>query len=463
MSNEIGWSGVVGLLLAGCYVGVDPAQAEEREAHVEGRWQLSEVLLEVAKDVEGTVHHDAGAFPHAKHRDEHCSLGQRPGTQRLSEYIGANFDGVGNLYGFECRPVNFDPSKPTSLHGYGRAIDIGIPGYIHEEGGGHNEVGDEIAAWLIRNAEAIGVQTIIWDNSIWSPTDGVLETRPYLLDGHFSAGIDHVNHIHVALNLAGSEGESPWFTEGRDDLPPFAGTDCEDPCWPDHALGYTCAGSEIWSCEVGADGCTSLVRVDACDGPGMACQGDDGHADCCVGTFCDDDGSDFEADIEGLAAAGVVNGCGEVDGLDNFCPEDEALRAEVLAVTMRSLGLSKEAPDAFDDDDGHWAEAHLNLAFELGITTGVAPRLFDPRTPATRSHAAAFIARAYQLPAPHDDHFTDDDGASWWAQEAHNQLYEAGITFGCGTNAFCGDRPITRKEMAAFVHRAMSKLPNPHG
>ena len=65
---------------------------------------------------------------------------------------------------------------------------------------------------------------------------------------------------------------------------------------------------------------------------------------------------------------------------------------------------------------------------------------------------AVFISRALNLPAPDADHFTDDDGKFYEA--AANQLFEFGITFGCRADRFCGDQPIPRGQMAAFLARA---------
>ena len=56
------------------------------------------------------------------------------------------------------------------------------------------------------------------------------------------------------------------------------------------------------------------------------------------GTFRDDDGSVFEADIERLSAAGITKGCNPpVD--DRFCPDDAVTRGEMAAFLVRAVGL----------------------------------------------------------------------------------------------------------------------------
>jgi hypothetical protein len=61
-----------------------------------------------------------------------------------------------------CREI--DGTDGMSLHGVGGALDIMIPTV---GGDADNDLGDPIAHWLIENAEAIGVQAIIWDHGIW--------------------------------------------------------------------------------------------------------------------------------------------------------------------------------------------------------------------------------------------------------------------------------------------------------
>jgi len=67
-----------------------------------------------------------------------------------------------------------------------------------------------------------------------------------------------------------------------------------------------------------------------------------------------------------------------------------------------------------------------------------------------------FLARAFDLPAASRDYFTDDNSNKH--ESAINRLRKAGITFGCGgvATTFCPDGSVTRGQMAAFLHRALS-------
>jgi hypothetical protein len=66
---------------------------------------------------------------------------------------------------------------------------------------------------------------------------------------------------------------------------------------------------------------------------------------------------------------------------------------------------------------------------------------------------ASFLVRALGLTDGGSANlFTDDDSS---VHEADiNRLASAGITSGCGGSSFCPDAPVTREQMAAFLHRA---------
>lgn len=75
---------------------------------------------------------------------------------------------------------------------------------------------------------------------------------------------------------------------------------------------------------------------------------------------------------------------------------------------------------------------------------------------------AAFLSRALGLPNTNADdfpntnadYFDDDDGRFY--ERSANKMYEAGITVGCGGSKYCGNDPVTRGQMAAFLSRALN-------
>jgi hypothetical protein len=53
--------------------------------------------------------------------------------------------------------------------------------------------------------------------------------------------------------------------------------------------------------------------------------------------FVDDDVSEFEADVEALAAAGITVGCNPPAN-DRFCPDAGVTRGQMAAFLHRALG-----------------------------------------------------------------------------------------------------------------------------
>jgi hypothetical protein len=70
-------------------------------------------------------------------------------------------------------------------------------------GDANNTAGDEIAHWLMQNAEMLGLQLIIWDHSIWSVSrDGI---RAY------TGSNPHVDHLHIEINEIAANKDLPWY------------------------------------------------------------------------------------------------------------------------------------------------------------------------------------------------------------------------------------------------------------
>jgi hypothetical protein len=67
---------------------------------------------------------------------------------------------------------------------------------------------------------------------------------------------------------------------------------------------------------------------------------------------------------------------------------------------------------------------------------------------------AIFLVNALNLPPTATDYFDDDDGKT--GEGAINALAEAGLTGGCGTRLYCPLASVTREQMAAFLHRALT-------
>jgi spore germination protein YaaH len=157
----------------------------------------------------------------------------------------------------------------------------------------------------------------------------------------------------------------------------------------------------------------------------------------------------FLHDIRWLTESGITTGCG--GGF--FCPAQPVTRAQMASFLSRALALPPPAGDHFDDDAGSPHEADINRVREAGISTGCGPRIFCPSQPVSRAQMASFLARALGLPDAGHDFFADDAGSPHEADI--NRLAAAGIATGCGAGTFCPGSPVTRDQMAAFLHRAL--------
>lgn len=169
------------------------------------------------------------------------------------------------------------------------------------------------------------------------------------------------------------------------------------------------------------------------------------------GRFADDDDSIFESAIEKIAAAGITQGCG-IDP-PRYCPADTVTRGQMAAFLKRALSLPAATADHFADDDGSLFEDAINSLAESGITQGCGVGRYCPNDAVTRGQMAVFLTRALSLPPASADYFVDDAGKFY--ESSANRMYEASITQGCPAPRYCGDDPVTRGQMAAFLARAL--------
>ena len=168
------------------------------------------------------------------------------------------------------------------------------------------------------------------------------------------------------------------------------------------------------------------------------------------GSFWDDDGNVHEAQIEAIAAAGITPGCGP----DLYCPKNPVTRGEMAAFLVRAFSLPASPSDIFSDDDLSIFEGDINALFASGITAGCGPGRFCPDRSVTRGEMAAFLVRAMGLPAG-PDRFLDIADSEFQADiEA---LAPAGITRGCSEagDLFCPADLVLRDQMASFLARAL--------
>lgn len=178
----------------------------------------------------------------------------------------------------------------------------------------------------------------------------------------------------------------------------------------------------------------------------------------CSGTFCDDDNSIFESDIESVAAAGITRGCNPPSN-SMFCPDAYVTRGAMAAFLARALELPTDGSVDFIDDNGSIFENDIERIAAAGITRGCNPptnTMYCPDSYVTRGEMAAFLSRALNLPDNNSVDFIDDDGSLF--ESDIEKMAGAGITQGCNPPAndrFCPNSYVTRGAMAAFLARAL--------
>jgi hypothetical protein len=165
------------------------------------------------------------------------------------------------------------------------------------------------------------------------------------------------------------------------------------------------------------------------------------------------DTNQFLNDIIWLYNEGITRGCNAAGTL--FCPTDNVRRDEMATFLDRALGLPTTSSDFFSDDNGNQHEAAINRLAAAGITLGCGGGRYCPAAAVTRAEMATFLVRAYGFASTGTDFFSDDEATG--VHEANiNALRAAGVTNGCNAagTLFCPNNPVTREQMAAFIHRA---------
>ncbi len=168
----------------------------------------------------------------------------------------------------------------------------------------------------------------------------------------------------------------------------------------------------------------------------------------------------FYNDIEYLAVEAITAGCNPPSNT-MYCPTSNVTRGQMAAFLVRALNLPAASQDYFTDDETSIFEDDINRLAEAGITRGCNPPtndLYCPDTKVSREQMAAFLVRALGLTDDGGGNtFIDDDGSIF--EEDIAKLAAAGITQGCNPPAntmFCPTSTVTREQMAAFLHRALT-------
>lgn len=196
---------------------------------------------------------------------------------------------------------------------------------------------------------------------------------------------------------------------------------------------------------------TGVMRIEVLQSTFTAAEEPFGLAWAMTSPFSDAGGSPFYADILWIAQRGITIGCGN----GQFCPLRTVTRDQMASFLVRALGLPAATIDYFYDDNGSGHEADINALAASGITLGCGPDIYCPLSDVSREQMASFLTRAFSLAPTNVDSFTDDEASPHEADI--NALAASGITLGCGGARYCPGSSVSREQMAAFLHRALTR------
>lgn len=110
-----------------------------------------------------------------------CTGSATSGAEKLRDMILQSWNGTKSMGIYNCRSVR--GGSALSLHGEGRAIDIG---------GSHSTM-KQLAQWCVDYSGWYGIQEVIFDSKIWSSNKSEQGWRKY-------TGINkHTDHVHIGL------------------------------------------------------------------------------------------------------------------------------------------------------------------------------------------------------------------------------------------------------------------------
>jgi serine protease len=167
--------------------------------------------------------------------------------------------------------------------------------------------------------------------------------------------------------------------------------------------------------------------------------------------FTDIAGSAFKDDIVWVFDEGLTVGCGS----DRYCPNGVLTRGQMASYIARALDLPATSNDYFSDDESSDHEVDINRIAAAGITVGCGSWHYCPLDPVSRAQMASFLVRAFGLTlGAGNDSYVDDDASTH--ELDIDRVAFAEITSGCGPTTYCPEDVVTRGQMAAFLHRALT-------
>jgi len=165
--------------------------------------------------------------------------------------------------------------------------------------------------------------------------------------------------------------------------------------------------------------------------------------------------------VEQLSTSGVTSGCGN----SNFCPTQPVTRAQMAVFLERCIRGTNfipavpTSPPFGDVPVDYWAGSWIKQLYEDGITSGCGGNNYCPAESVTRAQMAVFLLKSKygsDYNPPDPIGNFNDVPTNHWAAGWIEQLADEGITSGCGNGNYCPEQPVTRAQMAVFLVRAFN-------
>lgn len=119
--------------------------------------------------------------------------GLTPNAEQLQRLIMQAFPQIRDIGGWR-------PPDGFNEHSSGQALDVMIPNPATPEG---KALGNQINQWLLQNADALGIQYDLWQQTQWNP-DGTTSG----MENRGGATANHMDHVHVRVKPGQATGAS---------------------------------------------------------------------------------------------------------------------------------------------------------------------------------------------------------------------------------------------------------------
>jgi len=167
-----------------------------------------------------------------------------------------------------------------------------------------------------------------------------------------------------------------------------------------------------------------------------------------------DDGRYFTAPVQWMVDESITTGT----SASCFSPGKPVTRGEAAVFMWRMEGAPTAPPHPFTDVVLDWQQGAVSWLSAEGITTGTTAETYSPDDTLTRGQFAALLHRLDGGPTGAPDH-PFGDVVRGWQQTPVSWLFSEGITTGTSETEFSPEAPVTRGQIATFLHRYRESPP----